>query len=34
MSNLTVPAEGLTSLTAAELAEKIHSREIDRKSVV
>lgn len=28
MSNLTVPAEGLTSLTAAELAEKIHSREI------
>ncbi|MCG7466556.1 MULTISPECIES: Asp-tRNA(Asn)/Glu-tRNA(Gln) amidotransferase subunit GatA [Corynebacterium] len=33
MSNLTVPAEGLTSLTAAELAEKIHSREITSREV-
>lgn len=33
MSNLTVPAEGLTSLTAAELAEKIHSREITPREV-
>ena len=33
MSNLTVPAEGLTSLTAAELAEKIHSREITSRGV-
>ncbi|MDK8586135.1 Asp-tRNA(Asn)/Glu-tRNA(Gln) amidotransferase subunit GatA [Corynebacterium kefirresidentii] len=33
MSNLTVPAEGLTSLTAAELAEKIHAREITSREV-
>ena len=33
MSNLTVPAEGLASLTAAELAEKIHSREITSREV-
>ena len=33
MSNLTVPAEGLISLTAAELAEKIHSREITSREV-
>ena len=33
MSNLTVPAEGLTPLTAAELAEKIHSREITSREV-
>ena len=33
MSNLTVPAEGLTSLTAAELAEKIHSREVTSREV-
>lgn len=33
MSNLTVPAEGLTSLTADELAEKIHSREITSREV-
>ena len=33
MSNLTVPAEGLTSLTAAELAEKIHSRETTSREV-
>lgn len=33
MSNLTVPAEGLTSLTAAELAEKIHSRDITSREV-
>ena len=33
MSNLTVPAEVLTSLTAAELAEKIHSREITSREV-
>ena len=33
MSNLTVPAEGLTSLTAAELAEKTHSREITSREV-
>ena len=33
MSNLTVPAEGLTSLTAAELAEKIHSRELTSREV-
>jgi len=33
MSNLTVPAEGLTSLTATELAEKIHSREITSREV-
>lgn len=33
MSNLTVPAEGLTSLTAAELAEKIHSHEITSREV-
>ncbi|WP_293820645.1 Asp-tRNA(Asn)/Glu-tRNA(Gln) amidotransferase subunit GatA [uncultured Corynebacterium sp.] len=33
MSNLTVSAEGLTSLTAAELAEKIHAREITSREV-
>ena len=33
MSNLTVSAEGLISLTAAELAEKIHSREITSREV-
>ena len=33
MSNLTVPAEGLISLTAAELAERIHSREITSREV-
>ncbi|GAB3940011.1 Asp-tRNA(Asn)/Glu-tRNA(Gln) amidotransferase subunit GatA [Corynebacterium tapiri] len=30
---LTVPAEGLTSLTAAELAEKIHSRQVTSREV-
>lgn len=34
MSTFVVPAEGLTSLTAAELAEKIHSREITSREVV
>src|SRR5699024_7938215 len=29
-----VPSEGLTSLTAAELAEKIHSREVTSREVV
>src|SRR5699024_4468047 len=29
-----VPSDGLTSLTAAELAEKIHSREVTSREVV
>ncbi len=33
MTNVVVPAEGLTSLTAAELAEKIHSREVTSREV-
>lgn len=34
MSTYTVPTEGLTSLTAAELADKIHSREVTSREVV
>lgn len=34
MSTFTVPEQGLTSLSAAELAEKIHSREVTSREVV
>ena len=34
MTTYTVPETGLTSLTAAELAEKIHSREVTSREVV
>lgn len=34
MTDYTVPSEGLTSLTAAELADKIHSREVTSREVV
>ena len=33
MTNVVVPAEGLTSLTAAELADKIHAREVTSREV-
>lgn len=33
MTTFTTPAEGLTSLTAAELADKIHSREVTSREV-
>ena len=33
MAQFIAPAEGLTSLTAAELAEKIHSREVTSREV-
>ncbi|QNE89425.1 Asp-tRNA(Asn)/Glu-tRNA(Gln) amidotransferase subunit GatA [Corynebacterium incognita] len=34
MSNFVVPSEGIVSMTAAELAEKIHSRELTSREVV
>ena len=34
MTTYTVPESGLTSLSAAELAEKIHSREVTSREVV
>lgn len=33
MSTFIAPTEGITSLTAAELAEKIHSRELTSREV-
>ena len=33
MTSYTLPDSGLTSLTAAELAEKIHSREVTSREV-